>query len=216
MKKSVQIIGNRLQAKCKNAFSQLLQPTAHCLPPASSGMTLVETLVAVSILAVSIVAPMTLTMQSLAAAYYARDQVIASNLAQEAIEAVRAIRDANILTLALNAGATCPSDGQPMHLLCSIPIDQDFIIDARIDPPAITPCAGECPKLKTDNNLYGHDPTWTIETPFRRVVRAEYVSGAQDEIRISVTVTRVEGLHAAPPVVLQENLYRWVNDGTSE
>jgi prepilin-type N-terminal cleavage/methylation domain-containing protein len=180
------------------------------------GMTLVETLVAVSILAVAIVAPMTLTMQSLSAAYYARDQVIASNLAQEALEAVRAIRDANILTLALNAGATCPNDGLPMHLLCSIPIGQDFIVDARIDPPEITTCPGACPKLKTDNNLYGHESSWTIETPFQRTVRAEYVGGTQDEIRVTVTVTRETAVRTAPPVILHENLYRWVNDGSGE
>jgi prepilin-type N-terminal cleavage/methylation domain-containing protein len=180
------------------------------------GMTLVETLVAISILAVSIVAPMTLTMQSLSAAYYARDQVIASNLAQEAIEAVRAVRDANILVLALNSGATCPDDSLPMHLLCDIPIGQDFIIDVRTDPPEITTCGGECPKLKTDNNLYGHESSWTIETPFRRIVHAEYVSGGEDEIRVTVTVERQAGAHTAPDVVISENLYRWVNDGSGE
>lgn len=176
------------------------------------GMTLVETLVAVSILAVSIVAPMTLTMQSLAAAYYARDQVIASNLAQEAIEAVRAVRDQNILILALNSGATCVADGLPMHLLCGIPIGQNFTIDVRTDPPDIDTCGGTCAKLKTDNNLYGHEAGWTIETPFRRTVFAEYVSGAEDEIRVSVTVEREAGAYTAPDVVLYENLYRWVND----
>ncbi|MFZ2887015.1 MAG: prepilin-type N-terminal cleavage/methylation domain-containing protein [Minisyncoccia bacterium] len=182
----------------------------------SRGMTLVETLVAVSILSVAIVAPMTLTMQSLSAAYYARDQVIASNLAQEAIEAVRAVRDANILTLALNAGATCIDDGLPMHLLCGIPVDQPFIVDARTNPPTLedSVCAPTCPKLKTDNNLYGHDAGWTIETPFRRTVHAEYVSGAEDEIRVTATVVREDSLYAAPPVVISANLYRWVSDGS--
>lgn len=179
---------------------------------ADTGMTLVETLVAVSILAVAIVGPMTLTMQSLAAAYYARDQVIMSNLAQEAIEAVRAVRDSNVLTLALDSGAICPGEGVPMHLLCGIPVGSDFTIDARVDPPAIDECTGLCSKIMTDNNLYGHDPGWTIETPFRRTVRAEYVSAGTDEIRITVTVTREDGIHAVPPVVLYENLYRWVND----
>lgn len=178
-------------------------------------MTLVETLVAISILAVAIVAPMTLTMQSLSAAYYARDQVIASNLAQEAIEAVRAVRDHNILVLALDSGATCPDDLLPMHLMCGIPLGgQDFIIDVRTDPPEIETCVGVCEKLKTDNNLYGHDDAWTTETPFRRTVTAEYVSGAEDEIRVVVTVEREAGAHTAPAVVLEENLYRWVNDGS--
>ena len=49
------------------------------------GFTLIETLVAVSLLTVAIVAPMTLTARSLSAAYYARDQITAFHLAQEAI-----------------------------------------------------------------------------------------------------------------------------------
>ena len=65
----------------------------------NSGFTLIETLVAISLLSVSIVAPMALASQSLAAAYYARDQITAYHLAQEAIEAMRSIRDRQILKL---------------------------------------------------------------------------------------------------------------------
>ncbi len=204
-------------ARIRNAFLHVA--TGYKLPATSSpGMTLVETLVAVSILTVAIVAPMTLTMQSLSAAYYARDQVIASNLAQEAIESVRAVRDANILILALGVSDTCIADvgSPPMHLMCGIPIDEPFTIDARTDPPDIERCSGECAKLKTDNNLYGHDNAWTIETPFRRTVHAEYVSGGTDEIRVTVTVTRENAVRDAPPVVLHENLYRWVPDGSDD
>src|SRR3954464_3392894 len=61
------------------------------------GFTLLETMVAVSLLAVAIVAPMSLTAQSLASAYYARDEVTAFYLAQEGLEAVRNVRDNNIL-----------------------------------------------------------------------------------------------------------------------
>nr|AQQ75003.1 hypothetical protein [uncultured bacterium] len=192
------------------------------------GMTLVETLVAVSILSIAIVAPMTLTMRSLSAAYYARDQVIMSNLAQEGIEAVRALRDANILTIATNSEADC-SDGGPMQLLCGIPIDQVFTIDARKNPPEVGSCGGveegECGRLMTDGNLYGHDSTWTTKTPYKRTIRAEVVAGINstedengeqiyDEIRVQVVVTRDDSTYTAPEVVIVENLYRWVNDGS--
>ena len=53
------------------------------------GFTLVETLAAITLIMVAIVAPMGLTVQSLSVAYYARDQITASNLAQEGIEAVK-------------------------------------------------------------------------------------------------------------------------------
>lgn len=174
------------------------------------GMTLIETLVAISILAVAIVAPMSLTMQSLSSAYYARDQVIAFNLAQEAIESVRSVRDGNILRIALNQPeASC----SPTNLLCGIPIGSDFTIDTRNN--WITPCQGTCPHLQTDpqQTLYGYESGWN-DTIFTRTVRAEFVGEANDEIRVTVTITRESGVHAFPPVVLKANLYRWVEDGS--
>ena len=61
------------------------------------GFTLLETLVAVTILVVSIMAPMTIAQNALQNAIYARDQVTAFYLAQEGIEYVRALRDKNIM-----------------------------------------------------------------------------------------------------------------------
>lgn len=182
--------------------------------PSQKGMTLIETLVAITILSVAIVAPMTLTMQSLSSAYYARDQVVMFNLAQEAIESVRGIRDGNILRIALNqADPTCT----PTSLLCKIPIGQDFVIDTRISDPdtAITECVGTCPYLQTDptQTLFGYQSGWD-DTPYRRTVYAEYVGAGTDEIRITVTVTRDTATHQLPPVTLKANLYKWIADGS--
>ena len=55
--------------------------------------TLIEALVAVSILMIAITAPMYLTQKSLSTASLAKDQMVASFLAQDAIEAVLNIRD---------------------------------------------------------------------------------------------------------------------------
>lgn len=178
-------------------------------------MTLIETLVAISILTVAIVGPMSLTMQSLAAAFYARDQITAFNLAQEAIESVRSVRDGNILSIALNTSPTCASDGLSMHLLCSIPIDRDFMIDTRNNE--ITTCDADgsaaCSPLQTDGDLYGYQAGWQ-DTLFTRIVHVTYVGSGHDEIQIKVTVTNQLGLHAVPPFILYENLYRWVEDGS--
>lgn len=191
--------------------------TSHFSSPTSqSGMTLIETLVAISILSLSIVAPMTLTMQSLSAAYFARDQVIASNLAQEAAEAVRARRDANILIIALDPTATC--NGEPMDIMCGIPLDQDFTVDVLQNPPLIDQCSGDCVNLRlSPDGLYGYEGGWD-ETQFRRIVHAENVNEGvnQDEIRLTVTVERINARFQASPTVIQENLYRWVRDSTAE
>jgi prepilin-type N-terminal cleavage/methylation domain-containing protein len=74
--------------------------------PAQAGFTLIETLVAISLLMLALVAPMSLAAQSLAAAYYSRSQITGFYLAQEGIEVVRSVRDANIITEA--EGGTLP------------------------------------------------------------------------------------------------------------
>ena len=174
-------------------------------------MTLVETLVAITILSVAIVAPMALTMQSLASAYYARDQGVASNLAQEAIESLRSVRDGNILRIALGLpDASCT----PTNLLCGFPVvGTDFTIDAHNN--TMTPCSGTCPNLQTDpdKTLYGYGAGWT-DTIFKRTIHTEFVDDDENEIRITVTVTRESGVRTFPAVVLRENLYRWVEDGS--
>lgn len=172
-------------------------------------MTLIETLVAITILTVAIVAPMSLTMQSLSAAYYARDQIAAFNLGQEAIESVRSIRDGNILRIAYDQpDANCA----PMTLLCGIPIGTPFTIDTRNN--GIATCTGTCPYLQTDGDLYGYQSGWE-NTGYRRTVEAEYIEGTQDEIRVTVTVEwTTGGLNQARTFTIYENLYRWVNDGS--
>ena len=59
----------------------------------NTGFSLVETLVAITILLIVIVGPMTLVVSSVRSTAYANDQVIASFLAQEGIEIVQAVRD---------------------------------------------------------------------------------------------------------------------------
>ncbi len=59
--------------------------------------SLVETIVAIAILSIAVVAPLTLAQRGLNASIYARDQVTAFYLAQEAIEYVRNVRDTNYL-----------------------------------------------------------------------------------------------------------------------
>src|SRR3989344_8445575 len=173
----------------------------------SRGFTLVETLVAVMLLSVAVVAPMSLAAKSLGSAYYARDQITAFYLAQEAIEALRSIRDSQILVIAQS------SSGAP-DIFGSIPHDNSpFTIDARkIDPAgAILPCSGSCPALQTDGTLYGYEAGWA-DSNFTRTVRAYYVGGSFDEIRVTVTVEWQTGPIQKRTFSISENLYRWVND----
>lgn len=178
--------------------------------------TLIETLVAVTILSVAITAPMALTAKSLATAYYARDQITAFHLAQEAIEAVRHARDNNILTNVF---------GTPADLLEGIPstTGSPFIVDTRDDSTAL--CAPDgCPPLQSNGELYGYRPGCSMPTVdcgesegwensrFTRTVRAEFVTGTSDEVRISVEVAWTTGAFQTRSFTISENLYRWVEE----
>ena len=63
----------------------------------NTGFTLIETLVAITILMISIVGPLTIASKGLTAAVGSRDQVIASYLAQDAMEYIKNIRDSDLL-----------------------------------------------------------------------------------------------------------------------
>ncbi len=176
------------------------------------GFTLIETLVAISILTVAIVAPMSLTTQSLSSAYYARDQVTAFHLAQEAIEAVRQVRDGNVLQNAF---------GEQTNLLSGYPNTEGrpFTIDTRdnsmINCPPDNSGGYDCPPLETDGNFYGYSNSaagW-VTTRFTREVSARFVR-EPDEIRVSVTVRWRTGSYNERSFTIHENLFRWVDDGS--
>lgn len=191
------------------------------------GFTLIETLVAISVLTIAVVAPMTLTSQALSAAMYARDQITAFHLAQEAIEGVRSIRDANILSNAY---------GSQLDILSGIPIERDFVIDTRDDAAAtaIHECTtGTCPPLKTDEIFYAYGPVGTTDiygaapgwqsTNFTRTVRASWVAcpgeqscSDENEVRISVTVQWRTSAERTRSFTISQNLYRWVSDVTAQ
>ena len=172
------------------------------------GFTLIETLVAISLLMTAIVAPMALAAQSLASAYYARDQITAYFLAQEAIEAVRSVRDGNILHDAL-------SNGSPRDLLSTIPVGQNFTIDSTTN--TMTPCFGACSALQTNGEFYGYGDGgsgWKA-TPFTRTVFAKFVAGTTDEVQITSTVSWKTGSYNIRTFSITENLYRWIADGSA-
>lgn len=186
------------------------------------GFTLIETLVAVSLMVIAIVAPMSLVSQSLTTAYYARDQVAAYSLAQEGIEAVRAVRDGNILSNALT--------GTNNDLLLGIITNQNFTVDARISGAGgLTSCGiNPCPLLQVDpaGSLYGYQAGWA-NTKFRRTVYAKYAGPAsinpeppgntvgRDEIRVTVTVTWETATGRTRSFKMYSNMYRWVEDGAA-
>lgn len=192
-------------------------------PSSSRGFTLIETLVAVTLLTVAIAAPIVLTSKSLAAAYRARDQITAFHLAQEAIETVRHVRDHNILLIAAGNQETDLLDG-----ILSDDGSEVFTVDATEpidDAIDLNGCpSNECPRLQIDDSgnnssgLYGYGSGWR-ETRFTRTVRAETVPHDGDvpqEVKVTAEVSWQTGAFRVESVEISANLYRWVSDNSQE
>ncbi len=150
-----------------------------------SGFTLVEAMVAISILSLSITGPMVIAQKGIGSAIYARDQITAFYLAQEAVEYVRNVRDSNRINGSawLSYLSPCLAGGT-----CQI--------DARYtdytNASAISSCpSGTCSRLSFDitQALYGYGSggSWR-NTPFTRSVQITE-TGADKEAVISVVVS---------------------------
>lgn len=64
----------------------------------NSGFTLIETLVAITILVMAVITPFYSINRALIASYTARDQLAATSLAAEGLEYVHGVRDANYIS----------------------------------------------------------------------------------------------------------------------
>jgi prepilin-type N-terminal cleavage/methylation domain-containing protein len=158
------------------------------------GFTLIETLVAISILLLSLAGPLTLAAQSLSSAYYARDQITASYLAQEAVEYARAVRDQNYLA------------GDPW--LESIDECMSPAI-CTVDFPNFSHsvCSGACPPIRYNEatGLYNmQDGSASI---YRRELTIESIGA--DEVSLSVRVFWNSGT-LQRSFEIRENILNWL------
>ncbi|MBL7045638.1 MAG: type II secretion system protein [Parcubacteria group bacterium] len=157
------------------------------------GFTLIETLVAISILVVSVAGPLTLSSKGLVAAFFARDQVTAFYLAQEGIEFIRNVRDENIL-----------EGSSWLNGLPSI-VGEPFTVNIWDD--AMASCSGTCPKLLyiTSNGLYNYSQG--EETKYTRTVIVNILPGST-EAEITVTIEWMTGV-LSRTFSVRENIFDW-------
>lgn len=155
------------------------------------GFTIVETLVAITILTISIVVPFYAIQQGIAVSYRARDQLIASSLAQEAVEHLRSVRDGNYLA------------GEPWLQGIGICTGKTCRVDTTDDTVSL--CAGNQCKLLLNGNLYNHSAG--TSSRFTRTFTME--RNADLWVKITVTVTWSTARQTGTVTVV-EYLYNWL------
>ena len=167
------------------------------LPCCRSGFTLIEVLVAISILAVVITATMSLVTNNISITFIAKNQLLANHLANEGIELVRQKRDSNILAKANGSGINwndgfsemdCGS-GRSCWVSALNISNGNFAYTPQIGSCSSGGC-GSILELKTNaSGMLGHSHSgggWGVPTNFYRKI--ETISLNTNEIRIISTV----------------------------
>lgn len=145
-----------------------------------SGFTLIETLVAVAILATAISAPMIIAQTGVRTARQARDGITVQFLAMEALELLHNKRDENVIDgVSWDTGLRV--DTGPFRI--------DTIAELQ-SGNGIESCAGSCEDdylyFDEDSSIYSYD-TDGEETIFVRTVEVERIQ--TDEVEVTVTIS---------------------------
>ena len=162
--------------------------------------TLIETLVAITILSAAVAGPMVLSIKNIGTASVSQDQLVAFYLGQEVIEYVRNVRDTNILKESvdwLDGLDVCKTNG--------------CYIDVLNETDPITDCgtSGCVNRLKFDKDTGKYNYTSDEETIFTRTVKIENPVGTNsDEAKISVSI-KWTGKYGEKIMNLQDNIFNW-------
>ena len=199
-------LGIRRQAL---GFSSLRQRMLFTGAP--RGFTMIETFVAIVVLATSLAGALSLASQGFNSADVAGDQITASFLAQDAIEYIRFARD----TTCLSSSSGCDSSWLSEHLAPCVNNGASptyCYLDSSLGLTLSNPqtCVGSCPPLLFDSTTGLYKYTSGVTSKFTRYVSVSDVSGDGNEALIKVQVSWVtRGGYPRTPITLEEYIYNW-------
>lgn len=147
------------------------------------GFTLIETFVAVALLMIALVGPLTLAQQAIIGGAVSAEQVTAFYLAQDAVEYIKNVRDSNVA----NNDPWLQGIDTSGCLDASDPCRIDTSSSQPLSSAAQTCNTAEQCRLQYDvsTNRYGHNAAWN-DSSFRREIAVTTLTAA--EVLITVTV----------------------------
>lgn len=173
------------------------------------GFSLVETLVAITILLLVIIGPITISSQSARSTSFASEQVVAFFLAQEGVELVQKARDDLFNEHFVSAGdpwGEFTDDAGTYEYCyladgCGLEISSETGADSgKLVAPGNCQLTG-CPLYFNDasdeavRSRYTHSEGGgsNVDTPYKRSIRLEYDSSEPHEVKVTSTVTWYSG-----------------------
>ena len=169
------------------------------------GFTLIETLVAISILTAAIAGPLVMSIKNIGTASTSQDQLVAFYLGQEAIEYVRNVRDSNLIGKNLEDEAGFKWLGG---------------LEACIPGPCYIDVVGGVVygtkgSLKFDGKNYGYsgdkDSSFTRQVQIKEIDSTDDDFDNPDEAQIDITMTWKSryGAKKLKTMKLQDHIFNW-------
>lgn len=162
--------------------------------PKNKGFTLIEALVAIAILVISITGPLTIASKGMSSAIFAKDQITAFYLAQEAVEYIRNKRDENNINA--NTWLTGLSDCIDGNI-CTIDTQNNVISKCS---------SGVCPVLKYNDVTAFYNYATGDNSKFTRSVNISTVNTR--EVAITATLSWKTGA-IDKTFVVKEHILDW-------
>lgn len=176
------------------------------------GFTLIEALVAISILVIAVIGPLSLASKGLSYSNYAKDEITAFYLANEAIDVIRNIRDTNKNSdKTWSEGLTgcisgCYFDAWENSITLKSPsYDEDYILKTCKKDGLV--------RFGYDFKLLSEcqDSGSTEPSYFSRKVKLETVDSSGNEIRVTAVVSWVAKNGINRSITITENLFNLSN-----
>jgi prepilin-type N-terminal cleavage/methylation domain-containing protein len=175
----------------------------------TKAFTLIETMVAVTILTLSIAGPLFTASRAIVAAQIAKDQLIASYLAQEGIEYVRAVRD-NAYLAAYNTPNETEAWNNFLTAMSQCNATSNSAVSCTLDPltNTLAPFSGNAELYLTNTTpkIYTQIQSGNVKTAFTRTIKVLDISTTEERIVSNVSWN----FHAnAYSVTINDHLTSW-------